>query len=158
MSVIVYHTQMKPIAKALQQMDINLDYDKPGFVLRSYADGLRMIADDLDELVDRLEREQTNSGSTGPVQGGRRAVRVTTTAERAPLYAAYRAARRRGEQIGAECDDDSIIQYAVQAYETAEMARLRAALDAVESLAEDAAAGDGVTVSAEQILRALRGQ
>ena len=53
------------------------------------------------------------------------AARLTTPAERAPLYAAYAAARAREQEIGGFCDDDSIIQYAVKAYKTAEMARLR---------------------------------
>jgi hypothetical protein len=52
--------------------------------------------------------------------------RITTSSERAPLYAAYAAARQRSKEIGYQCEDDSIIQYAVKAYETAEMARLRA--------------------------------
>ena len=67
--------------------------------------------------------------------------RITTPAERAPLYAAYAAARARGEQIGAQCDDDSIVQYAVNAYETAEMGRLRAqvaeALTVADEMAEN---------------------
>jgi hypothetical protein len=43
--------------------------------------------------------------------------RITTAEERAPLYAAYTAGRARGEDIGYRCPDDSIIQYAVRAYD-----------------------------------------
>ena len=83
---------------------------------------------------------------TGEVPGSSRPrpapARVTTPAERAPLYAAYDAARARSEQIGYRCEDDSIIQHAVRAYETAEIARLRAVLAAVESLTKDTDGGD----------------
>lgn len=96
---------------------------------------------------------------TGPIQPKRpKAAHITTAAERAPLYAAYAAARARGEQIGAQCDDDSIIQYAVKAYETAEMARLRAVLDAVESLTKDAdgtGIDDAASIPVGEIRRAL---
>jgi hypothetical protein len=43
--------------------------------------------------------------------------RLTSPEERAPLYAAYAAGRERGERIGYHCPDDSIIQYAVRAYD-----------------------------------------
>ncbi len=75
---------------------------------------------------------------TGPIEAKRPApARITTPAERAPLYAAYAAARARGAQIGAQCDDDSIIQYAVRAYETAEMARLRAQVAEAHAFADE---------------------
>lgn len=45
--------------------------------------------------------------------------RITSTEERTPLYAAYAAGRARGEDIGHRCPDDSIIQYAVRAYDRA---------------------------------------
>lgn len=69
-------------------------------------------------------------------QDPRPAARVTTAAERAPLYAAYRAARARAAKIGGVCDDDSIIQHAVQAYETTELARLRADLETARAIAK----------------------
>ncbi len=43
--------------------------------------------------------------------------RITSPEERAPLYAAYKASRDRGEQIGYHCPDDSIVRYAVRAYD-----------------------------------------
>ncbi|GAA0495072.1 hypothetical protein Ade02nite_19250 [Paractinoplanes deccanensis] len=45
--------------------------------------------------------------------------RITTPEERAPLYAAYKASRDRGDEIGYRCPDDSIVQYAVRAYDRA---------------------------------------
>lgn len=45
--------------------------------------------------------------------------RMTSPEERAPLYAAYAASRERGEEIGFQCPDDSIVQYAVRAYDEA---------------------------------------
>jgi hypothetical protein len=75
---------------------------------------------------------------TGPIEPKRPApARITTPAERAPLYVAYAAGRARGAQIGAQCDDDSIIQYAVKAYETAEMARLRAQVSEAFAVADE---------------------
>lgn len=43
--------------------------------------------------------------------------RMTSPEERAPLYAAYAEARRRGDEIGFCCPDDSIVQYAIHAYD-----------------------------------------
>ena len=43
--------------------------------------------------------------------------RLTSQEEREPLHAAYAEARRRGEEIGHLCPDDSIIQYAIIAYD-----------------------------------------
>lgn len=68
-----------------------------------------------------------------------RPARMTTPAERAPLYAAYAAARSKGEEIGYRCEDDSIIQAAVKAYETVEMARLRAQVAEAFAVAEEMA-------------------
>jgi hypothetical protein len=42
--------------------------------------------------------------------------RLTTPEERAPLYAAYQAARNEAEEVGGSFTDDSIIQAAVKAY------------------------------------------
>lgn len=45
--------------------------------------------------------------------------RLTSPEERAALHAAYAEGRRRGDEIGYPCPDDSIIQYAVRAYDEA---------------------------------------
>jgi len=45
--------------------------------------------------------------------------RITTPVERAPLYAAYVAARAEEVKVGGHCTDDSIIQRAVEAYDGA---------------------------------------
>lgn len=75
---------------------------------------------------------------TGPIQDARpKAARVTTPAERAPLYAAYRAARQEARQAGVAYQDDGIVQAAVKAYETAEMARLRAQIAEAYAFADE---------------------
>lgn len=90
---------------------------------------------------------------TEPIEPRRpKPARITTPAERAPLYAAYAAARQRGLEIGAQCDDDSIIQYAVKAYETAEMARLRA------QVAEGLAVADEMEASEDPLIAAYATQ
>lgn len=93
--------------------------------------------------------------SAEPVR--RKAARMTTPAERAPLYAAYAAARARGEEIGYRCEDDSIIQSAVRAYETAEMARLRAVVAAALAFADELDnSGQQPTLLAKRLRVALR--
>jgi hypothetical protein len=61
------------------------------------------------------------------VPTSRRSPRLTTPEERAPLYAAYQAARAEVDRIGGNLSDDSIVQAAVKAYEAklAEQGRLR---------------------------------
>jgi hypothetical protein len=62
--------------------------------------------------------------------------RVTTAAERAPLYAAYAAARAKADELGVDREDDAIIQAAVKAYETEEIARLRHELEVMTHVAK----------------------
>lgn len=52
-----------------------------------------------------------------PISDKPKAARMTSPEERAPLYAGYAASRQRGEDIGYRCEDDSIIQYAIRAYD-----------------------------------------
>lgn len=61
--------------------------------------------------------------------------RVTTPAERAPLYAAYAAARAKAAEVGADYHDDGIVQAAVKAYETEEIARLRREVETLRDVA-----------------------
>ncbi|WP_431895821.1 hypothetical protein [Micromonospora haikouensis] len=64
----------------------------------------------------------------------RRAPRIVPYAERAPLYAAYQAARDWAEQNGESYTDDGIIQAAVKAYGLAQMPAW--VLDLVQGLAD----------------------
>lgn len=70
----------------------------------------------LNERIPGIERAPDSSrpAQDEPRPGGPRFVPY---AERAPLYAAYRAARAEADRIGGVLSDDSIIQAGVKAYE-----------------------------------------